>query len=80
MGTLHIGPVAPGGSWECDYGEVSDTGRVHVFGRSDDVVKVGGNRVNLARVRRVLAHALPELQFELFTISDEVYGRRRASR
>ena len=72
-----IGPVAPGGSWlSADHGEVSDTGRVRVFGRSDDVVKVGGNRVNLARVRRVLAHALPELQFELFTISDEVYGRQ----
>ena len=72
-----IGPTAPGGSWlSADQGEVNETGRVRVLGRSDDVVKVGGNRVNLARVRRVFARAKPELQFELFTISDEVYGRQ----
>ena len=49
-GQLRI--IGPSGSRrlvaQCRHGEVNETGRVRVLGRSDDVVKVGGNRVNLA--------------------------------
>ena len=70
------GPVAPGGYWiTSDFGRVTDDGFVSIDGRSDDVVKVSGNRVNLSKVRRAFAGVLEQAaHIELFTVPDEVLG------
>ena len=45
-------------------------------GRGDDVIKVAGNRVNLARVRRIFEQKTDALEFEVSSISDEEFGQQ----
>ena len=69
------GAIAPGEIFRTsDIGTVSPGGRIQVHGRGDDVVKVGGNRVNLARVRRIFEEHTNQLEFEVFSVRDEEFG------
>lgn len=69
------GPIAPGGAWRSsDIGVVDEDGKVKLKGRGDDVVKVGGNRVNLARVQRILQTHAEHVECEVFPVSAEDLG------
>ena len=69
------GPIAPGGYWQTsDLGELSASGKVRVHGRGDDVVKVGGNRINLARVKRIFEEEVSAVDLEVFAVSEDDLG------
>lgn len=70
------GPVAPGGRWvSADLGHVTKEGFVTIEGRSDDVVKVAGNRVNLSKIRQAFVRVLSRAtHIEVFAVPDRMLG------
>lgn len=58
-----------------DVGYVSEDGRVHLSGRSDDLVKTGGMKVNMADVARV-ASTMPGVRAaHVLALPDAKWGR-----
>ena len=59
-----------------DLGRLDDHGRVHVEGRADDVVQVGGASVALGAVRRALLGDPRVADVEVVALPDERWGAR----
>ena len=80
LATTYLNKVA---SWEKsfhdgwfvtnDLGEYR-SGKLHVLGRSDDVIITGGEKVSLRSVEDALTEKFPKTEFSAFVIGDEEWG------
>jgi O-succinylbenzoic acid--CoA ligase len=71
-----LGPTVPGGLLRTsDLGRLDDTGRLHVLGRSDDIIITAGENVHPLEIERCLLE-LPGLAAAcVFGVPDAEYGR-----
>lgn len=71
------------GSWEKslrdswfvtnDLGEYR-SGKLHILGRSDDLIKTGGEKISLRSVEDTLSVHFPRIEFSAFFVKDEEWG------
>lgn len=56
-----------------DLGEYR-SGKLHVHGRSDDVINTGGEKISLLSVEESLSEKFPQTEFSAFVVADEEWG------
>ncbi len=59
-----------------DVGYLDEAGRLHVIGRSDDVIISGGENIHPAEVERVLESRTGVAHAAVFGVPDDVWGER----
>jgi o-succinylbenzoate---CoA ligase len=62
-----------------DLGTIDATGRLHVIGRSSDVIVTGGENVHPAEIERALESCPGVLRACVFGVEDAVFGERVAA-
>ena len=65
------------GPWlTADRGEFEANGGLRVWGRMDDLVNSGGEKVDVAEVERVLSEVLPAVPLAVLGVADATWGQR----
>jgi len=65
------------GDWvTADRGVIEADGRVQIWGRVDDVLISGGEKVSVTEVERVLAEFMPAEEFAVVGVPDAKWGQR----